>query len=579
MQTAGKFITKSNYRKFQTSILVALIASLCSMAKADTIVCSKSYLSVETRQNPLASKSIVRSFFSNIHRWYFKKDSRKFDQPAFNYLSDLAYLRERKNSEKVGIVRSLFSTEFDTRIYYTATGVPNSHGQIPVVDPKSKGLFIYFHGSGTSKASGVNFAYKMNRMAAMGFSVLAIDLPFHADGSRNRKMTEPEHFYGMMNKLIHHYNPEGLPVYLAGHSFGPDLAAEYFKRYPTDPNLAGVLMVSPAGFNKELADWFNEKTVHMAPLWREIVVNEDGAAWAGMLSSKHSWRTPGTFANPDPTLVNPSVKVKVISGEFEEYVPGELDYRGVPTKTPRDYDFAGAIHQLLARADVTIEPGVGHYIFEHTDRYGNDVIIRSMLEIAGENISNEKQLKTVANFNPLPEPQELARKYARDPFFKAWIDSIPKGRTTVLKIAAELDVVSARRLLTDFHRYVVINRERAMIQNIISTKEWNPIFYEQNRTEIDSIDLKKPRLSDVLLNRYYAMLEEISVSARNNHATADANTVYTIPEKKGPPAHVLERMEREKQEGTPDMPPKKAKPNQNQQQIPKPEDETAKPAA
>ncbi len=541
------------------------IADVQSSAKPDATQSVRRVLTEEevgNRKSPLAPKPLLIRVFSNLYRWYFKKDTRDLREKSFNFLNDLEYMKEKRNIEKVGIVRSFFSKDFDTRVYYTATGMPNAKGEIPVVDPKSKGLFIYFHGSGTNKASGVNFAYKMNRMATMGFSTIAIDLPYHSEGSRSSKMADPVHFYAMINRLLKTYNKDNLPVYLAGHSFGPDLAAEYFKRYPNDPNLAGVLMISPGGFNKVLEDWFMNKTAHMTALWGDIVSNDDGAAWAGLLSSQHKWRYPGTKESPDPTVVNPRVKVKVLTGEFEEYVPGELDHRGLPTKTPRTYDMTKAIHEVLRGAEVTIEPGVGHYIFEHKDMNGHDVIIRSMLDIAGESLFREKELKAESNFGPFADHQEIVRKYAREPFFKAWIDSMPGGKEKILKLMEDGDMVTARKMIGDFNRFVIANRDRAMIQNIVNTQVWNPIFFNKNRAEIEAIDMSKPKVnvSDALLNKYFAMLEQVTEVARTRNAVAN-NDVFVIPEKQGIPQHILERMERERLEGKqPQQGKKKQKP-------------------
>ncbi len=503
---------------------------------------------LENRKSPLAPKPLLVRLFTNLYRWYFKKDTRTFTEKKLNYLSDYEYIKEKRNLEKLGAVRSFFSKEFDTRIYYTATGAPNAHGEIPVVDPNSRGLFFYFHGSGTNKASGVNFAYKMNKMAALGYSTIAIDLPFHSEGSRSRKMTDPVQFYAMLHNLIHKYHHEGMPVYLAGHSFGPDVAAEYFKRYPHDEVLSGVLMISPGGFNKVLEDWFMNKTAHMTALWGDMVTNDDGAAWAGLLSSGHKWRNPGTPQSPDPTLVNPKVKVKVVTGEFEEYVPGELDARGLPTKTPRTYDMTQAIHDVLRGAEVTVEPGVGHYIFEHLDKNGHDVIIRSMLEMNNQSLFNEKELKATSNFGPMPEPVEVVRKYARDPFFKAWIDaSQPGGQQSLLTMMAQGDLVNSRRVLNNYSRYVTMQRDNEVIGHIIDTKNWNSEFYTQHSAEIDAINPQKPRVSDSLLNKYFTMLEQLPEETRAKHATASPDT-YKVPEKQGPPAHVLERMEKERLE-------------------------------
>ncbi|AFY00806.1 alpha/beta hydrolase [Bdellovibrio bacteriovorus] len=501
--------------------------------------------------SPLAPKPYFRRLFDNVYRWHFKKDPRSFTQEEFNYLNDYHYLKEKKKSEKAGIVRSIFSKEFDTRIFFTATGLPNQKGELPLVDPESRGLFIYFHGSGTNKASGINFAYKMNKMAAMGYSMISIDLPYHSEGSRNPKMRDAKVFYAMLDTFIRKTARKDMPVYLVGHSFGPDVMAEYFKRYPHNESLSGIAMISPAGFTKELKDWFIEKTAHMSALWGEVIVNEDGSAWAGAISSQHTWHRPPTTQSPDPTVVNPRVKVLVVTGEREEYVPGPLDHRGLPTKDPRTYDMERAVHNVLAGAEVVIEPGVGHYIFEHVDKNGHDVVIRSMLQVAGESLFNEKQLKATSNFLVLPEPKELARKYAREASFNSWINTLYPNRESaaeaIYKIMTEGDNITARKLLTNYSKYVIPQRDKALARNLKHTQTWNEFFYRKHKEEIDALNPEKGRPSDKLLSSYFEMLEAITERARQRSTTVPTD-VYTVPEKQGPPAHILEKIEREKRQ-------------------------------
>ncbi len=40
-----------------------------------------------------------------------------------------------------------------------------------MVDPEAKAVVIYIHGSGTEKASGINFAGKCNTLARLGYAV------------------------------------------------------------------------------------------------------------------------------------------------------------------------------------------------------------------------------------------------------------------------------------------------------------------------------------------------------------------------------------------------------------------------
>jgi pimeloyl-ACP methyl ester carboxylesterase len=468
--------------------------------------------------------------------------------PDFDYLSDHDYLQDRKQRYKMGIVRSVFNKELDTRIYFTATGPMDAKGNPPVTDPNAKALYIYFHGSGTDKASGSNFAYKMNKMAMLGYSVIAMDLPFHAEGSRSKKMLKDKFYYENLHKLVEEYRIKGKPVYLVGHSFGPDLAAEFVQRYPFDVD--GIAMISPAGFTKVLSEWYNDKTTKMQAFWKDSPKNDDGAAWAGVISKFSSWYKARTKANPDPTIVNPRLKIRVLSGDREEYVPGELDERGLPTEKKRDYNLCAAIAGIFAKVICRIEPGVGHYIFEHRDENGHDVILREMLALDEQTLFNEKQLKAEAKAQVKNELEEVLVRYGRETLFRAYVDSNLGGPTGLHRLIAQGDIKVARKIILDFTRFILPQRERAMIDNIINTKNWNPSFYGENKAEIDAIDLKKPAISDQLLAKYLTLVESMTPEQRAHYATVP-KSVLVVPERQAPPAD----MQRPKKQKDKDAPP------------------------
>jgi len=502
------------------------------------------------KKSPLAPKPLMVRLVHNIWRWYFKKDPRDLanmnTEQDYNFLSDYDYLAEKRQSDRLGVVKSVFSEDLDTRIYYTATAKPDANGKIPVTDPEAHAVYFYFHGSGTNKASGANFSYKMNKLAQMGYSVLSMDLPFHADGSRDRRQMQPEFFYNNLKRMIEHYRIQGKPVYLLGHSFGPEIAAEFVTRHPEVPDVH-VLGISPASFNDELVDWFMNKTAHMTALWGDMVTNDDGAAWAGVLSSYHRWKLPKGPTNPDPTLIRPDLRLRFLTGEYEEYAPGRLDQRGLPTKERRDYDICGAIAKLFASVICTMEPGVGHYIFEHKDRDGYDVILREALALDGKNMADEKQMRQdFYTRNQVEDWMELARRFERENAMRAFLTTVYKGKETVQDIFTTRDSLRARRILQDFNRWVVSQREQALAQNLKATQAWAPDFYAANQKEIDAVDLRKPRPSDSLMNKYFGLLDSLSPEDRNRLAVVSAN-VYTIPEKKEIPEHVLERQRQQQQ--------------------------------
>ena len=449
-----------------------------------------------------------------------------------DYLNDFDYLDDtRYASSTLGIVDTKFVKELDTQIYYTATGKPRPDGTIPVVDPEAKALVVYLHGSGTKKASGVGFAGKMNSLAKMGYSSLSFDMPFHALGSRNPLLGGTEAYAEYMDKIIQMYKVPGQKVILVGHSFGPDVIAEYVTRYPHGVDSA--VLISPGSFDKVTKKWYEDKTSLMD--FGDTEMNEAGGRWAGMVTNQKIWDKPGAPGRVDPTVANKDLDMYVISGDKEEYVPGELDHRGHPTDKPRDYDVAGVFKKYFSRVDVTIEPGVGHYIFNHKDANGHDVVLRSVLRANGENLNQEKELKKAfaARMAERPSYDLLALRYEKEPFFRAYVKRLaakegkdPKDLVRGLREGE--DKKTAQTILADF---LTVERQRveALNANIRSTESWAPEFYKENRGSINGLGDKGTDQTTVQA-KYLAYLESLPRQMIEKHARVP-ESVFVLPEK------------------------------------------------
>jgi pimeloyl-ACP methyl ester carboxylesterase len=448
-----------------------------------------------------------------------------------NFLDDLEYMEESKYvSSTLGLVDTKFVKEFDTRFYYTATAKPKADGTIPMVDPDAKALVVYFHGSGTMKASGVGFAGKMNALSKLGYSSLSFDLPFHAMGSMNPALSKTKEFAEYIESIIQKYKVPGQKVILVGHSFGPDLIAEYITRYPKSVDSA--VLVSPGSFDKATEKWYNDKTSKMD--FGDTESNDMGGRWAGMVTNERTWNKPNTPGRVDPTKANPDLDVYVISGDKEEYVPGELGKDGKPTDKPRDYDVKGAFTPIFSKVDVTIEPGVGHYIFNHKDSQGQDVVLRSVLKANGESMLNEKEIRKAAALRMQNRPgyETMAIRYAKEPFFKKWLDNQAKMQNTdalslITKLASSDDKKGSQAMLTTFG-FVEKNRLNALYSNIKNTSKWAPEFYNENKVAIDALEGKGDQ--SVILAKYNTFLKGLSPEQLKAHARTSPE-VYTVIEK------------------------------------------------
>ncbi len=438
--------------------------------------------------------------------------AREKAEVGVSWKDDFSYIDAMQKRERLGQVATFFSKKWDTQMYVSNTGTPDSMGRIPLVDPNARAVVIFFHGSGTMKSSGGNFLANMNTLANLGYSSLAFDMPFHMQGPRDTKFNDSRVFMEWVRSIVLEAKKSGRPVFLAGHSFGPDVALEYVARYPKD--VEGVVGLSPAGFTKELSKWYDEKTSKMN-FGGAVASNDAGGIWAATMSSQFLW-SKGKLA--DPTVVNPNLKVRILSGNREEYVPAPLSAEtGLPSGE-NTYDVTVPLKKVLKNAVVTVEPGIGHYLFEHQDANGNNVVLRELL--VGTGISPVNLKETIRDMTTavraenknIHAPGQLAKKYAQDSIFRAWADLTYGPRTTMKTANQGLDALSQKIL--DHYQVAQKEREMELYHRVLNTKTTHPEFYDKYKHIIDKAN---PKVLDTsLLVPFYYFVTKGEASTPNN---------------------------------------------------------------
>jgi len=404
--------------------------------------------------------------------------------------SDKSFIETQQKKEAMGLVQSFYSEKFQTQFYFTATGIPDAKGQPRLVDPDSKGVALFIHGSGTMKSSGRNFIPNMNTVAKLGYTGISIDLPFHAFGPRDEAFKNPDHFMEWLRNIVRDIEKSGKPIIMVGHSFGPDAILEFDTRYPKV--LAGYAAISPASFTKELDKWYQNYTTKMS-FGGDVAENEAGGIWAGAVSSKFLWHKSKLA---DPTVINPNKRARILSGNREEYVPAPL---GGPGNTPigeNTYDVSVPLRKMFKNAVITIEPGIGHYLFDHVDANGYNVVTREVMLALGENPADYKKLveETRLRDSNHTASETLKIKYAQDPHFRAWA-TIRFGEGNVFKLASRQNDALAKKVMDE---YVIAlkMREEALFQKILAAKETEPEFYAKYK---DLLDKANPKRVDTTL--------------------------------------------------------------------------------
>ncbi len=371
---------------------------------------------------------------------------RGVEKKPEDWTNNRAFSAMLSDFEKMGRVQSRYDEKLGTRIYSTMTGLPDAHGRMPLIDPDAKAVVVFFHGSGTAQSGGANFVHNMNKLANLGYAGLSFDMPFHAEGPNTHAFHNANYFMNWVREVLKPARESGKPVYLVGHSFGPDVIAEYLYRFPFD--VEGAALLSPASFNRTLQEWYRTKTAKMK-FGGEVPESTLGGQWAAQVSEGFTWaRSQGAG---DPTIVNHNLKVEILSGDREEYVPGPV---GGPNKTPigkNTYDMVRALRPLFSGANIVIEPGIGHYLFDHADKTGSNVVSRTIYKLIGFDGATEAQtVKTIAaRVAERPYAVQLEVMVASDRLFNSWL--ISTNQTGLAKaLVATSNNVQAEKLMNAY---------------------------------------------------------------------------------------------------------------------------------
>lgn len=415
------------------------------------------------------------------------------------FKDDLSFLSAMQKQEQLGVVGTYFSKEWDTQVYYTQTGIPKN-GKTPLVDPDSRAVYIFFHGSGTQKSSGRNFIANMNTLSRLGYSAIAIDMPFHAEGPRGEKYKKSSEFMEWVKNIVTEAKRSGKAVYLAGHSFGPDVILEFISRYPKLAD--GVVGLSPASFTKELDRWYQNYTTKMK-FGGDVPENVQGGEWAYLMSKQFAWSKQKLA---DPTKVNPDLKVRILSGDREEYVPAPLEKDTYAVVGQNTYDVSVPLRKLFSGATITIEPGIGHYLFDHVDAAGTNVVLRELLAVDGQ-VANKDFLKNRAyevsnERKKVTEAVAMAKKYQQDQLFRSWVDQ-KYGAERVQIFISRGNEALAQKIATEYETDL-LGRMSSIYKRILETKNTHPEFYAKYK---DMIDRASPNKLDQTL--FYPYLQNV----------------------------------------------------------------------
>lgn len=343
---------------------------------------------------------------------------RGVEKKPEDWTSDRAFAAMLTDMEKMGRVQSKYDPKLGTRVYFTSTGLPDVQGRPQMVDPEAKAVVVFFHGSGTAQSGGANFMANMNKLANLGYSSMSFDMPFHAEGPTKDQFRNADYFMKWVRQVLEPARASGKPVYLVGHSFGPDVIAEYLYRFPFD--VQGAALLSPASFNKTLQEWYRTKTSKMS-FGGDVAESTLGGQWAGTVSEGFTWARSG--GHGDPTVVNHDLKVEILSGDREEYVPAPVGGKNGTPIGKNTYDMERALRPLFRGAHIVIEPGIGHYLFNHNDRTGANVVSRTIYSLLDFDGTKEAQtVKDVAAREAArPYSVQLEVMLANDRIFNSWL--------------------------------------------------------------------------------------------------------------------------------------------------------------
>lgn len=397
----------------------------------------------------------------------------------------VALLRGRDATVSEGLLLKKWDPKLKTTFYHTASE-PDASGRSPLVDPKAKAVALFFHGSGTAKSSGRNFIHNMNWLVQQGVSGVAVDLPFHATNKGEARLNDKAEFMKWLREVVAEVKKSGKPIYLVGHSFGPELALQFASEYPKDLNGGGLFLISGAWGKSPSHEWMYEKvtTPGMEHIGgdQKVEDNPAGGDWAGRMAQQSDWHVRG---------ISPNVRVKLVVGEKDEWwpapAPGEKLPAGVQRVKPAapypdqlgnaglmkklgvipEHTFKESIEwtqEKIPNIEIDVVEGFGHFIFDSRDQRGGPLLNRLFLDFAGIDFSKaEEQNKRSARL-------EMAVLAENNKVFRDWIgeQNLPKALKTES---------SAERVLEQWKGVEFLAWKEALS----SMKETDPEYYESRK--------------------------------------------------------------------------------------------------
>jgi len=108
----------------------------------------------------------------------------------------------------------------------------------------ARAVILFGHGGGTRTTGHHVVINLMNHFAPLGVDVISFDQPWHAEGPRVHFRDAREYYEWLRALIRRHISPSGIPIILAGHSMGGELADVYRRLYPGDTLVSGVVSLS-----------------------------------------------------------------------------------------------------------------------------------------------------------------------------------------------------------------------------------------------------------------------------------------------------------------------------------------------
>ncbi|NBT58013.1 alpha/beta fold hydrolase, partial [bacterium] len=397
----------------------------------------------------------------------------------------VALLKGRDATVSEGLLIKKWDPKLKTTFYHTASE-PDSQGRSSLVDPNAKAVALFFHGSGTAKSSGRNFIHNMNWLAQQGISGVAIDLPFHASNKGEARLTDRAEFIKWLRQVVAEVKKSGKPIYLVGHSFGPEIALQFASEHPKDLNGGGLFLISGAWGKSPSHEWMYEKVTTPGMEYiggdQKVEDNPAGGDWAGKMAQQSDWHVRG---------FPPDLRVKLVVGEKDEWWPAPEAGEKLPSGVNRvkpvqpypnqlgnaglmkklgvapEHTFSDAIkwtQEKIPQVDIDVVEGYGHFIFESRDQRGGPLLNRLLLDFAGVEYSKTaEQTKKTARL-------ELRVMAENNKTFKDWIgeENLPR----LLK-----DESTAERVLDQWKSLEFMAWKKALA----GMKEVDPEYYESRK--------------------------------------------------------------------------------------------------